>query len=242
MSSTSPRGRPAARNTGGRMRRTRQGPARCLECANRPAHRVAPAAGRQAGASVAGGSGGGGQRRSSAVRSSEPISAGTAVPVFTPAANPSDRASQSNALLILHHLIGVSIPRHDTRPRDGEAIVLEPNGRHQRDVLRPPVDVVAGDVPSRPVEGLARDVRKRVPDRRLAAHQRWPALDLIRRSAQSPHEIGSTGAKVVSEDEEIRVPPADAVISAGTERLVLPELAENTVSATTEIASMAETP
>jgi hypothetical protein len=53
--------------------------------------------------------------------------------------------------------------------------------------------------------------------------------------------VGSSpaGATIVSEGEKIRL---SAAVAAAAERLDLPELAESTVSATNEIASMAETP
>ena len=78
--------------------------------------------------------------------------------------------------------------RLDPRPGDGEAVRLEAEVGHQRDVALPAVVVVARHVAG--VAGVhpARRTAERVPDGRSAAAVGGRALDLVRGGGRTPNE------------------------------------------------------
>mmetsp|Transcript_74245 Transcript_74245/g.209709 ORF Transcript_74245/g.209709 Transcript_74245/m.209709 type:complete len:268 (+) Transcript_74245:1482-2285(+) len=76
--------------------------------------------------------------------------------------------------------------REQARPRDGEAVRLQAEPRHDGDVVPEAVVVVAGDVAGVQLEVC--HVRQIVPDRRLPAPLVPAALYLVRRRPQAPHE------------------------------------------------------
>jgi len=78
--------------------------------------------------------------------------------------------------------------RHDPRPSDAEAIVLDAEVGHQLHIVLIAVIVIAGDVARVAAVGAARGVAEGVPDARLAAVFRRGAFDLVGRGGRSPPE------------------------------------------------------
>lgn len=78
--------------------------------------------------------------------------------------------------------------RLDARPRDREPVGVDAEVPHERDVLGPPVVVVAGDVAGVAVADAARRVRERVPDGRSSPVLGRRALDLVRGGGDAPAE------------------------------------------------------
>ena len=83
--------------------------------------------------------------------------------------------------------------RGDARPRDREAVGPQAQALHQRDVLRPPVVVVVGDVAGVAADDLAGGVAEGVPDRGGAPVLGDRALDLVGGGGRAPHEAGGEG-------------------------------------------------
>jgi len=67
-----------------------------------------------------------------------------------------------DARLVGHH--GVAIPRHHAAPGKGEPIVLQPELRHERDVVPPAVDHVVRHIARVAAGDCALGMRKHVPD------------------------------------------------------------------------------
>ena len=81
----------------------------------------------------------------------------------------------------------------DARPRDREAVALEPERLHQVEVLAPAVVVVAGGLAGVAVRDLPGQGREAVPDRLAAAVRARRALDLERRGRGAPDEAVAAG-------------------------------------------------
>ena len=77
----------------------------------------------------------------------------------------------------------------DTRPGEGEAVVLDAHLLHQRDVLLEPMIVVAGDVAGMAAKDTARFMGEIVPDVSALAVLEGCALDLVGRGRRAPDEI-----------------------------------------------------
>ena len=82
------------------------------------------------------------------------------------------------------------------RPRDREAVRLEPQVLHERDVLAPAAVVVAGDVAGGAALDPARRPGEAVPDRFSAPVGVGRAFDLVGGGRRSPDEAG--GKRVAS--------------------------------------------
>src|SRR5207302_4014976 len=83
---------------------------------------------------------------------------------------------------------GRAAVRQNARPRDREAIRIEAQGGHERDVLAIAAVVVARDVPAAPVLDHARAAAELIPDRGLLAVSVVRSLDLIRARRDTEHE------------------------------------------------------
>src|SRR4029079_1864319 len=79
--------------------------------------------------------------------------------------------------------------RLDPRPRDREAVALEPERAHHVKVLAPAVVVLAGAVAGVAVRDPAGSVREAVPDRLAAAVSLRGTLDLVCGGCRTPHEF-----------------------------------------------------
>ena len=82
------------------------------------------------------------------------------------------------------------------RPGHREAVGPQPQLRHERDVLPPPVVVVGRDVAGVAVAHPARGGAEGVPDRPPATVLAGGALDLERRRGGTPQEVGREGGRV----------------------------------------------
>ncbi len=78
--------------------------------------------------------------------------------------------------------------RDHARPRHAQAVRLDAERLHDRDVFLPAVVVVAGDVAALVLPDRARLLAEHVPDRRALAVGGRRALDLIRRRGGAPDE------------------------------------------------------
>ena len=86
--------------------------------------------------------------------------------------------------------VGTTAPGgKDARPGDGEAIAAEAELAHERDVLRVPMEVIAGDIARVAVGDRAGGMAEDVPDRLPAATLADGALDLIGRGGGAPHPV-----------------------------------------------------
>ena len=85
----------------------------------------------------------------------------------------------------------------DAAPGDGEAVGVQPQVGHERDVGRHPAVVVAGDVAGVAVDGAPRGVREAVPDRGAGAVGERGALDLVGRRGGAPEKAGGEGGGAV---------------------------------------------
>ena len=97
-------------------------------------------------------------------------------------------AAECNCALIYSD----AVPTAEARPLAIVAALLDvlTERAHQRDVALPAVQVVARHVARVAVERAARRVRKRVPNRRRPPRLVPAALDLVRRRARAPDEVG----------------------------------------------------
>ena len=95
------------------------------------------------------------------------------------------RIVKRNALLV-HRAHAL---RDQPRPGDREAIVLDAQLLHERDVLAEAMHMVAGHVAVVPLQNPARLVGKAIPDGRPLAALEGSALDLIGRGRRAPDEI-----------------------------------------------------
>ena len=102
-----------------------------------------------------------------------------------------DQAAVEIDAFLVHRPASV---RHDPRPGDAEAIVLDAQVGHQLHVVLVAVVVIAGDVARVAAVGAAGGVAEGVPDARLAAVFRRGAFDLVGRGGRSPPEtLGKPG-------------------------------------------------
>ena len=79
--------------------------------------------------------------------------------------------------------------RQNAAPGDAEAVGVEPELAHQRDIVGEAVVLVAGDVARLAPQGTAGGVGKAVPDARARAVGERRALDLIGGRGRPPEEV-----------------------------------------------------
>jgi len=97
--------------------------------------------------------------------------------------------------------------REHARPRDREAVRLEPEVPHERDVLAPPVVMVAGHVAGGAARDLSRRAGETVPDRLAAPVGVRRAFDLIGEGGRAPNEAGGKRRAAVG---AVRVQPSSS--------------------------------
>ncbi|KAJ8518849.1 hypothetical protein ON010_g18157 [Phytophthora cinnamomi] len=93
---------------------------------------------------------------------------------------------EGDARRIGHHAARGRVPRHDARPRDGEAEGLQPVVGHHLEVARVAVEEVVGHVGAGQARPLAAEV---VPDAGRAPHIHVGTLHLVRRGGRAEHEV-----------------------------------------------------
>jgi hypothetical protein len=87
--------------------------------------------------------------------------------------------------------------RQDPRPREAEAIRLQPERAHQLHISRGATVMIAGDVPGFPAGDLPGRMREAVPDARAGAVGEGRALDLVGGGCRAPE-------KPLGEPESVR--------------------------------------